>query len=133
MKFAEKLRGARMAAKLTQQQLASAIGVSLRTITNYETGDRYPKKREVYQKLADVLHLKRSYLVSEEEEFLNMEDVDNGSRGRKQAEQLIAGISGLFAGGELSDVDKDAVMEALQEAYWDAKRENRKNTQSEDK
>ncbi len=127
MKFAEKLRGARMACKLTQQQLASAIGVSLRTITNYETGDRYPKQREVYQKLADVLHLKRSYLLSEEEEFLNMEDVDNGSRGRKQAEQLIAGISGLFAGGELSEIDKDAVMEALQEAYWDAKRENRKH------
>ena len=51
-----------------------------------------------------------------------------GSRGRQQAEQLVAELSGMFAGGELSDADKDAVMIALQKAYFDCKEDNKKFT-----
>ena len=43
-----------------------------------------------------------------------------------QAEELVAELSGLFAGGELSERDKDAVMIALQKAYFDCKEDNRK-------
>ena len=46
MKFCEKLKEARTRAGLKQEELAKALGVSLRTITNYESGERYPKKRE---------------------------------------------------------------------------------------
>lgn len=34
----------------------------------------------------------------------------------------------MFAGGELSEGDKDAVMLALQKAYWDCKEDNKKYT-----
>lgn len=44
MKFCEKLKEARTRAGLKQEELAKALGVSLRTITNYESGERYPKK-----------------------------------------------------------------------------------------
>ena len=40
-------------------------------------------------------------------------------------EELVAGVSALFAGGELSENDKDAVMRALQDAYWMAKERNK--------
>lgn len=33
-------------------------------------------------------------------------------------------MSGLFAGGTLSDQDKDAVMKALQDIYWESKARN---------
>ena len=38
---------------------------------------------------------------------------------------MVAGVSALFAGGELSENDKDAVMRALQDAYWMAKERNK--------
>lgn len=37
---------------------------------------------------------------------------------------LIEGMSGLFAGGTLSEQDKDAVMKALQDIYWESKARN---------
>ena len=43
-----------------------------------------------------------------------------------QAKELVAEVSGLFAGGELEDDDKDAVLRAIMDAYWDAKNENKK-------
>ena len=41
MKFAEKLRAARLKMGYTQTQLAEMAHVSLRTIINYEKGDVY--------------------------------------------------------------------------------------------
>ena len=35
-------------------------------------------------------------------------------------------VSGLFAGGRISQDDKDAVMRAIQDAYWIAKEENKR-------
>ena len=49
-----------------------------------------------------------------------------GERGSRQAEKLIAEISGLYAGGSLAEEDMDAMMLAIQDAYWLAKKENRK-------
>jgi len=47
-----------------------------------------------------------------------------GARGAAQAEDIIAGFSGLCAGGTLSEEDKDAVMKALQDIYWESKARN---------
>ena len=38
MKFGEKVRAARLAAKYSQRQLADMTGIALRTIQNYESG-----------------------------------------------------------------------------------------------
>ena len=45
MKFGEKVRAARLAAKYSQRQLADMTGIALRTIQNYESGERLPKPR----------------------------------------------------------------------------------------
>ena len=128
MKFCEKVKEARNKAGWKQDELAKAIGVSLRTITNYESGERYPKKREVYYKLADVLKVDVNYLLTEDEEFLIDAEKQYGNRGAKQAKELLAEVSGLFAGGDLADEDLDEMMKGIQEAYWIAKEKNRKYT-----
>lgn len=128
MKFCEKIKEARNKAGLKQDELAKAIGVSLRTITNYESGERYPKKREVYYKLADVLKVDVNYLLTEDEEFLIDAEKQYGKRDAKQAKELLAEVSGLFAGGDLADEDLDEMMKGIQEAYWIAKEKNRKYT-----
>lgn len=126
MKFSEKVKVLRTDAGLTQQEFANAIGVSLRTVTNYETGSRYPKKRELYAKMAEVLGADINYLLTEDEEFITKASAQYGDRGARQAQELLAGVSGLFAGGEMAEEDMDEMMLAIQEAYWKAKKKNRK-------
>lgn len=124
MKFGEKVRKLRTEQKMTQAQLAAAAGISLRTVVSYEKGSCYPKNREMYRTLASVFGVDETYLHNEDEEFVAAAAVRGGARGRRQAEELVSEVGALFAGGELSERDKDAVMKALQQAYWDAKADN---------
>ena len=128
MKFGEKLKQQRTAAGYTQSELASKLGVSLRTVINYENYDRYPKKREIYSALADLFNVETNYFLSEDEEFVLEATQKYGYRGAKQAQELINEVSGLFAGGEMEEDDMDNMMQAIQEAYWIAKKNNRKYT-----
>lgn len=128
MKFGEKLRKLRAEKNVSQEDIAKEIGVSRRTYIGYEQEGRYPKKREVYSSLATAFNVDVNYLLTEDEEFVSEAASKYGSRGKRQAEELVAELSGMFAGGELSDSDKDAVMIALQKAYFDAKEENKKYT-----
>ena len=128
MKFGEKLKQLRTDKGLTQEELATTVGISRRTYVSYEQEGRYPRKRERSGKLADALGCDANYLITEDEEFVTKAAEEYGSRGKRQAEQLVAELSGMFAGGELSDADKDAVMIALQKAYFDCKQDNKKYT-----
>ena len=128
MKFCEKLKEARTKAGLKQEELAKALGVSLRTISNYESGERYPKKREVYYKLAELFHTEENYFLNEGEEFMLAAAKKYGAKGAKQARELVDEVSGLFSGGGLADEDLDEMMRAIQEAYWIAKEKNKKYT-----
>ena len=77
--------------------------LSLRTIRNYEVDGRYPKQREVYAKLATALGCEINFLLSEDEEFVLQAQQSYGYKGAKNAEELVADVSALFAGGELSE------------------------------
>ena len=125
MKFGEKVRLLRNEKKLSQTELGKMCGLSLRTIRNYEVDGRYPKQREVYAKLAAALGCEINFLLSEDEELVLQAQQNYGYKGARNAEELVASVSALFAGGELSENDKDAVMRALQDAYWMAKERNK--------
>lgn len=124
MKFGEKVRQLRTEQKMTQAQLAEKAGISLRTVVSYEKGSCYPKNREMYRTLAAILGVNETYLRNEDEEFVAEAAARGGTRGKRQAEELVSEVGALFAGGELTERDKDAVMKALQQAYWDAKADN---------
>ena len=64
MRFCEKLKDARTKAGMKQEELAKALGVSLRTITNYESGECYPRKRDIYHKLAELFHTEENYFLN---------------------------------------------------------------------
>lgn len=128
MKFKEKLKQLRTEKNLTQEEVATAVGVSRRTYVSYEQEGRYPRDRKLYGKLAEVFGCDPNYLMTEDEVFIAEASDQYGARGKRQAEQLVAELSGMFAGGELSESDKDAVMIALQKAYFDCKQDNKKYT-----
>ena len=86
------------------------------------------KKWETYYKMAEVLKVDVNYLLTDDEEFLLNAESKYGSKGARQAKELMAEVTGLFAGGELADEDLDEMMKGIQEAYWIAKEKNKKYT-----
>ena len=130
MKFAEKIRILRIQQGKTQQAVADGIHVSLRTYVSYEQEGRYPRNREIYDRMAAYFGVEKNYLMAEDESFVTQASEQFGSRGKQQAEALVAELTGLFAGGELSENVRDAVMIALQKAYFDCKEDNQKYVSS---
>lgn len=128
MKFGEKLRKYRTAKGLTQAELAKLAGLGLNTISNYESGRTYPQNREVYKTLAGILGVDPDQLHNENDDFMSDVTAQYGSRGAKQARQLLEEVTGLFAGGELADEDMREMVDAIQEAYLLAKKNNKKYT-----
>lgn len=128
MKFGEKVRLLRNEKKLSQTELGRMCDLSLRTIRNYEVDGRYPKQRAVYAKLAAALGCEVNFLLSEDEVFVLQPQQTYGYKDAGDAEKLVAGVSALFAGRELSENDKDTLMFALQKAYWMAKEQNKETS-----
>ncbi len=124
MTFGEKFKAERLKMNLTQQDVADALGINRRMITRYENGLSFPRTKEAYRKIAEFFGVDVNYLLTEDEEFFVRASEQYGARGMKQAQELIDGMAGLFAGGTLSEQDKDAVMKALQDIYWDSKARN---------
>ena len=128
VKFCDKLLQLRRARRLTQKEVAAGCGITRQTYSGYESGERYPKKKETYQALADFFDVKVDYLYTDQEVFIEEAGSQYGSRGVAQAKELVQELAGMFAGGELSDEDRDAVMRSLERAYWLAKEDNQKYT-----
>lgn len=126
MGFGERLRQKRIEAKLTQVQLAKMVDVSLRTLQNYEAELRKPSNMVTVQKLADSLDTTIGYLLGAADTLVMEAKERGGSRAARDIKELVNEVSGLFAGGTLSDEAMDGAMRALSEAYWIAKENNRK-------
>ena len=128
MTFGEKVRAAREAKNMTQEQLADAIGMSKRMVSYWENHGKLPKSRDTYPIIADALGIDVSVLLDDDAEFVIKAAETYGNRGAQQALQLVQQITGLYAGGELEEEDMDAMMKAIQDAYWIAKQKNKRHT-----
>ncbi len=65
MNFGEKLKMLRTGQNLTQQQLATRLGVQKSVISYYESGERFPSY-DVLIKIARVFHTTTDYLLDVE-------------------------------------------------------------------
>lgn len=124
MKFSERLKAARREAGLSQGALAEKAGISMRTLQNYEMGKRYPASLDIAVNLASALSMTAEELLSEGEKSIVAAPAD----AKAQLRELVQAVSGLFAGGQIGDEDRDAAMEAIIAAYWAAKKEKRGST-----
>jgi transcriptional regulator with XRE-family HTH domain len=128
MTFGEKVREARKKLNISQDDLSNKMGVSRRTVTSWETDKSFPRTRKVYEKLAETLDVPLNYLLSDDDAFVLDASEQFGYRGKKGAERLVQELTGLFAGGELAEEDMDALAFAVQEAYVEAKKRNKRYT-----
>ncbi|HOQ14018.1 MAG TPA: helix-turn-helix domain-containing protein [Bacillota bacterium] len=126
MSFADKLKELRRGASLTQAELAKKLGIPLRTYQTYEAGVSYPKNIEIYSRLAAFYNVSTDYLLGSEERYITDAAERGGTRAGRQVAELLSRANGLFAGGELSEEDKELVMKSLYDIYWDAKLKNSK-------
>ena len=126
MNFGEKLKLARQEKQMQQKKLSELSGVSLRTIQNWESGARRPSHFESVAKVAAVLEIPVGDLLEDADHYIITAEERGGAASRRDVEALVAELSGLFAGGELDEAEKDGVMAALNEAYWLSKEINRK-------
>ena len=126
MTFGEKVRELRENKGLSQTELGRAVGASLRAVRSWETEGCYPKKYEIYGNLAKALDCDINYLMTDEAAFVTKAEENFGYRGKRGAQKLVKEINGLFAGGELAEEDMDNFLLAVQQAYIDAKKRNKK-------
>ncbi|OJV66753.1 MAG: transcriptional regulator [Clostridiales bacterium 38-18] len=133
--FSEKIREAREALKLNQQQLSDLVGVSKRSIAAYETTDTKPRGN-IAGKLASALQVSVDYLLNDDiidpkhgiEKSPYVEETRErlGAKAAKEMDVLLEQNMALFAGGELDQEAKDAFFEAVMKAYITCKEDARK-------
>ena len=121
MEFGEKIKNKRTELKMSQQTLADKSGLSLRTIQNYESGQRHPANVSIVKDIAAVLGVSYEYLLDDKSQYVIDAALRGGSEAALDVDRLISDIQGVFAGGMLSQDDKDKVMRAINEVYWEAK------------
>ena len=119
MVFKERLKEKRTEANLTQVELAEKAGVTARTIQNYELGSRKPSNMV-------TLNTTTEYLLGSSGTYVVEAHEKGGAKAAKDIEELVSEVTGMFAGGELSEDAIEGAYKALTDAYWIAKENNKK-------
>ncbi len=109
MDIKDRIKSLRKQHGMTQTQLADLLGVTLRCVQNYESGARYPR-RNIIEKICGVFNVSHEFLLS-----------GTASGESEDLQKFLESAGMIFAGGKLSEEDKDKVMIALQKIYWEAK------------
>lgn len=133
--FSEKVKEARVSLGISQPQLGKKIGLSVRSVIAYEKGEKKPRPASML-KLAKALGVSVKFLSDDECEN-PMADIEKddyiaeareryGAAGAKNMDELLSANTALFAGGELSQEQKDAFFEAVMKAYITCKEEARR-------
>ncbi len=119
---------------LSQTELAQLTGISERSLYTYEQLGTLPRKNNI-RKLAEALHISVSYLLDEDETDTQSQ-IDNdifimearekfGSKGAKEAQDVLGRVNSLFAGGDLDEEAKDVFFQAVMAVYMDSKKNAR--------
>ncbi len=118
--FAEKIKSLREKLGMSQSELAKCCGVTVRSVSAYETGRAKPRGVTLH-KLASALQVPYEYLAegktSSAEPYIELARQQYGSRGAAEAAQLLEQNRALFAGGDLSEEAKDDFFRAVMTVY----------------
>ena len=129
----DKVKALRLSKKMTLTSLARASGLSDRAIRYIENNERTPGAGAIRQ-LADALEVRPDFFMDaslldqelHKEEFLRQAKEKYGSRGMAQARYLIEQAQALYAGGELSEEDREVFRSEMEAIFWDSQEEAKK-------
>ncbi len=119
MKFGEKIKLLRKQNNLTQSELASSTGVSLRTIINYEKNNKTPQKQDVLNKLASVFNVEVSYLIEDKNnDYIQSIRKKSSSSNISKPDFLADEIKRFFEDNTFSDTEKETLLRKIEKSYW---------------
>jgi len=121
MEIGEKIKEERKKKNFTQEELATRLGTTRRSLINYEQGKRIPSE-DIIEKMCLLFNTTKDYFLNKEDNFLVKSHEMYGSKGSKKAQALIMEANALFAGGDLDEDDKDLFMESISKIYFKAKK-----------
>ncbi|MBR4234622.1 MAG: helix-turn-helix transcriptional regulator [Clostridia bacterium] len=124
MKFGDKIFEARRKLGLSRKELADRANLAPRTIAYYELEGKLPKQKATVEALARALHTDTETLLDDNARFVINAQEAYGEEGARQARRLVSEIKSLYAGGTLKEEDMDAMMLAIQDAYWIARKKS---------
>lgn len=111
--FSNTLRALRKDHKVTQEELAKAVGVSKSSINMYERGEREPSI-ETLKKIAKYFHVSMNILLGNEEAY---EEIERFAQTYKDGCRRIALKYGLFSDDECKTLPfarlRDAIFGAM--------------------
>ena len=131
--FGEKIRERRNELGLSQTALAEMCGLSGRSVYGYEAGEKIPRRSTVIR-LARALGVSDRYLSDDSIEEIEESPTGKyiaeagrryGEQGARDIKALLEDNIALFAGGELSQSEKDTFFEAVMRAYITCKDESK--------
>ncbi len=128
--FSDKIRDARASLGLSQTEVAQAAEVSVRSIAAYENGEKKPRQGTML-KLAKALQVSVTFLTDDNCED-PVADIDTdgyiaearehyGASGVRDMQELMRENAAFFAGGSISQEEKDMFFESLTQAYFACK------------
>lgn len=116
MDFSKRLKELRMQKRVSQSDLGKRIGVSNASISQYESGTRFPDTQKL-ELLADVLGVSTDYLLGRDvPAWATKEDVI------ELDEMLESNVTMAFGGEKLTDEEKQRVKDILTAIFWEKAR-----------
>lgn len=115
MTFGEKIRFLRTRKNITQAELAKTIGVSLRTLINYETYNKLPQKRNIYERLADALDTNISFLTNDSASVFSSDFTFTSS---DKINVLLAEFTQILSDKNVPKDEKESLVFSVNNLYW---------------
>lgn len=122
----EKIRDLRLRLGLKQSELAEKAGITIRSITNYETDASKPRGLQL-RKICETLNVTEDYLLNPEIDdpnygmetasYVNAVRKQYGKKGAMDIKELLEANKAMFAGGDVPQEDKELFFQAVMEAY----------------
>ncbi len=116
--FADLLKNLRLSRGLTQTELARILGISLRTLQNYELGKVIPRDPKILNRMSAYFHVPvRQLLKSDDYYHLLRTEAETQLEEQDRADlyRIIQELTTLFAGGSLSRSDRELFAQAVTE------------------
>ncbi len=128
----EKIRDLRLGLGWKQSELAEKTGITIRSITNYETDASKPRGLQL-RKICEALNVTEDYLMNPEIDdpkygmetasYVNTVREQYGRKGAMDIKELLEANKAMFAGGDVPQEDKELFFQAVMEAYLHCKQE----------
>ena len=129
-----KIRECRARLDMTQAELSSQTGLTIRTVSKYETDSVTPRGTNLH-KLAMALGVSEEYLTNpeiddpsyglDEAPYLDAARQKYGKKGADDLKDLLTGVQTMLAGGDVPQDHKDQFFQAVMQAYLECKEEAR--------